>query len=49
MQVETDEPEIVERIAALDVSKGEVVCRRPRHSARRRPRSCPLADMRTAR
>ncbi|CCG05819.1 protein of unknown function [Blastococcus saxobsidens DD2] len=24
-------------------------CRRPRHSARRRPRSCPLADMRTAR
>ena len=26
MQVETDEPEIVERIAALDVSKSEVVC-----------------------
>ena len=26
MQAETDEPEIVERIAALDVSKGEVVC-----------------------
>ena len=26
MQVETDEPEIVERIAALDVGKAEVVC-----------------------
>ena len=26
MQVETDEPAIVERIAALDVSKSEVVC-----------------------
>jgi transposase len=26
MQIETDEPEIIERIAALDVSKGEVVC-----------------------
>ena len=23
-------------------------CRRPRETARRRPRSCPLADMRTA-
>ena len=27
MQIETDEPEIVERIAALDVGKAEVVCR----------------------
>ena len=27
----------------------EVFCRRPRETARRRPRSCPLADMRTAR
>jgi transposase len=26
MQVETDEPEIIERIAALDVGKAEVVC-----------------------
>ena len=26
MRVETDEPEIVERIAALDVGKAEVVC-----------------------
>ncbi|TFV78491.1 IS110 family transposase [Blastococcus sp. CT_GayMR19] len=26
MQVETDEPEIIERVAALDVSKAEVVC-----------------------
>jgi transposase len=26
MQVETDEPEVIERIAALDVSKSEVVC-----------------------
>ena len=25
-----------------------MVCRRPRETARRRPRSCPLADMRTA-
>lgn len=28
---------------------GVVTCRRPRETARRRPRSCPLADMRTAR
>src|SRR4051812_50172370 len=27
MQVETDEPEVIERVAALDVSKAEVVCR----------------------
>jgi hypothetical protein len=26
MKVETDEPEIVERVAALDVGKAEVVC-----------------------
>src|SRR3954451_16181960 len=26
MRVETDEPEVIERVAALDVSKGEVVC-----------------------
>ncbi len=26
MQIETDEPEIVERVAALDVGKAEVVC-----------------------
>ncbi len=26
-----------------------VGCRRPRETARRRPRNCPLADMRTAR
>jgi transposase len=26
MQIETDEPEIIERVAALDVSKAEVVC-----------------------
>ncbi len=26
MQVETDEPEVIERVAALDVSKAEVVC-----------------------
>ena len=26
MQVETDEPEIIERVAALDVGKAEVVC-----------------------
>ena len=26
MQVETDEPEVVERVAALDVGKAEVVC-----------------------
>ena len=26
MQVETDEPEIIERVAALDVAKAEVVC-----------------------
>jgi exonuclease SbcC len=26
----------------------ELLCRRPRETARRRPRSCPLADMRTA-
>src|SRR3712207_9026370 len=26
MQVETDEPEVIERIAALDVAKAEVVC-----------------------
>src|SRR5215203_6545797 len=26
MQVETDEPEVIERIAALDVGKAEVVC-----------------------
>src|SRR4051794_41952076 len=26
MRVETDEPEIVERVAALDVGKAEVVC-----------------------
>src|SRR3954462_7359167 len=26
MRVETDEPEIIERVAALDVAKAEVVC-----------------------
>ena len=26
MRVDTDEPEIIERVAALDVAKGEVVC-----------------------
>jgi transposase len=26
MQVETDEPEVVERVAALDVGKADVVC-----------------------
>src|SRR4051812_49530607 len=26
MQVETDEPEVIERVAALDMSKAEVVC-----------------------
>ena len=26
MQVETDEPEIIERVAALDIGKAEVVC-----------------------
>jgi transposase len=26
MQVETDEAEIIERVAALEVSKAEVVC-----------------------
>ncbi len=26
MQVETDEPEVIERVAALDVGKAEVVC-----------------------
>src|SRR4051794_41677819 len=26
MRVDTDEPEIIERVAALDVSKAEVVC-----------------------
>jgi transposase len=26
MQVETDEAEIIERVAALDVGKAEVVC-----------------------
>src|SRR4051794_41964790 len=26
MRVEIDEPEVIERVAALDVSKGEVVC-----------------------
>jgi transposase len=26
MRVETDEPEIIERIAALDVGKAKVVC-----------------------
>jgi hypothetical protein len=26
MQVETDEPEVIERVAALVVSKAEVVC-----------------------
>ena len=26
MQVETDEPEVIERVAALDVGKSEVVC-----------------------
>ena len=26
MQVETDEPEIIERVAALDVGRAEVVC-----------------------
>ena len=26
MQVDTDEPEIIERVAALDVGKAEVVC-----------------------
>ena len=26
MRVETDEPEIIERVAALDVGKAEVVC-----------------------
>ena len=26
MQVETDEPELIERVAALDVGKAEVVC-----------------------
>src|SRR3954449_11876629 len=37
MRVETDEPEIVERIAALDVGKAEVVCcaRVPGPGARR--------------
>ena len=26
MRVDTDEPEIIERVAALDVAKAEVVC-----------------------
>jgi hypothetical protein len=26
MQVETDEPELIERVTALDVGKAEVVC-----------------------
>src|SRR4051794_41686863 len=26
MQVQTDEPEIIERVAALDIGKAEVVC-----------------------
>jgi hypothetical protein len=26
MQVDTDEPELIERVAALDVGKAEVVC-----------------------
>jgi hypothetical protein len=26
----------------------DAVCRRPRETARRRPRSCPLADMKPA-
>jgi hypothetical protein len=26
MQVQTDEPEVIERVAALDVGKAEVVC-----------------------
>src|SRR4051794_41897431 len=26
MQVETDEPEVIERVAALDIGKAEVVC-----------------------
>jgi len=34
-------------IFALPKSRGRN-CRRPRETARRRPRSCPLADMRTA-
>jgi hypothetical protein len=26
MRIDTDEPEIIERVAALDVAKAEVVC-----------------------
>lgn len=33
----------------LGLSWRQLPCRRPRETARRRPRSCPLADMRTAR
>ena len=40
MQIEADEPEIIERVAALDVGKAEVVCcarvLRPRGQLRRR-------------
>ncbi len=42
MQVETNEPDIIERIAALDVGKAEVVCcaRLPSEMAGS-TRSCP--------
>jgi hypothetical protein len=43
MQVETDEPEIIERVAAVDVGKAEVVCcaRVPGPGGRRMQGSAP--------
>ena len=50
MRVETDEPEIVERIAALDVGKAEVVCcvRVPGPGAQRMQEVRTIGTMTTA-
>jgi transposase len=50
MQIETDEPEVIERVAALDVGKAEVVCcvRVPGPGGQRRQEARTVATMTAA-
>src|SRR4051794_41508647 len=50
MQVETDEPEVIERVAALDIGKAEVVCcaRVPGPAGRRMQEVRTLSTMTSA-
>ncbi|MEN3267155.1 2'-5' RNA ligase family protein [Pseudonocardia sp.] len=43
------QPHLSFAYVSADQAAAAVLCRRPRETTRRRPRSCPLADMRTAR